>query len=353
MQPKHYKTIIIGAGLSGLVSAYKLLKNGERDVLLLEARDRIGGRILTDNGIDLGATWFQNYHEYLLQLLEELKLETFPQYAKGKGVLVYNTIAKPHYFEQNPDEPSANRIVGGTAALINALTKTVQKHVQLNTEVLEIKLVKTSENERLIISTETETFSADTVIVTLPPKLAQTLKYTPELPKNLEQVMSQTHTWMSNAIKVGLTFKSPFWREKGLSGTLMSQISPISELYDHSSANESEFSLMGFVNEGMRNYSAEERKTAILNYLKTHLGSEIQEYLTYTEKDWSKDNFTNNDSTNVYAHPQYGHPLFESGYLNNRLWFSGTETSPVYGGYLEGAVYSGLKAAEKVLNTGI
>lgn len=53
--------IIIGAGIAGLAAAQKLMQRGER-VLLLEARDRIGGRLWTSNKwadapMDLGASW--------------------------------------------------------------------------------------------------------------------------------------------------------------------------------------------------------------------------------------------------------------------------------------------------------
>ena len=40
------KIIVIGAGMSGLVAAYELVRAGH-DVTILEARDRIGGRVLT------------------------------------------------------------------------------------------------------------------------------------------------------------------------------------------------------------------------------------------------------------------------------------------------------------------
>ncbi|CAG9809765.1 unnamed protein product [Chironomus riparius] len=53
--------IIIGSGISGYSAASKLLENGFNDVIILEAEDRIGGRINTipydDGFIDLGAQW--------------------------------------------------------------------------------------------------------------------------------------------------------------------------------------------------------------------------------------------------------------------------------------------------------
>src|SRR4051794_17257659 len=56
----HFDTIVIGAGVSGLTSA-RLLARAGRTVVVLEARDRIGGRVHTDRtrGLitDLGASW--------------------------------------------------------------------------------------------------------------------------------------------------------------------------------------------------------------------------------------------------------------------------------------------------------
>ena len=59
---KSYKIIILGSGIAGLTAAYHLKSNGINDVLILEARDRIGGRLypfdLSENcGIQLGAQW--------------------------------------------------------------------------------------------------------------------------------------------------------------------------------------------------------------------------------------------------------------------------------------------------------
>jgi monoamine oxidase len=71
MNEKFSKYIIIGAGLSGLTSAYQLEKARESYFIILESRDRVGGRILTNDGIDLGAAWFQTYHQNVLTLLDE------------------------------------------------------------------------------------------------------------------------------------------------------------------------------------------------------------------------------------------------------------------------------------------
>ena len=57
---EHVDTIIVGAGIAGLTTA-RLLHDAGRRVMVLEARDRIGGRVVTDRDggwtTDLGASW--------------------------------------------------------------------------------------------------------------------------------------------------------------------------------------------------------------------------------------------------------------------------------------------------------
>lgn len=347
MKSKYSKYIIIGAGLSGLTTAYTLKKNGITDVTVLEGRSQIGGRILTHNNVDLGATWFQQPHQHLANLLKELKVGSFQQYQKGQSVLVYNRIAPAHYFESATDESFAKRIAGGSYALIDNLSKDLRDQIELNTKVEAI----TELEHRLEISTNKGVFSADKVIVTMPPKLSNTLSYTPKLPEYLVLAMEQTHTWMSNAIKVGVTFTTPFWRQKNFSGTVIGQIGSVTELYDHCNSDDNTFSLMGFVNEDLRDIKPGDRKEQILSYLEKYLGESIRGYTDYFEKDWSQDEFTTSKSLKSdYLSPNYGNAVFKEFYMHDKLLFSGTETSSQHGGYLEGAVISGLNAANKILN---
>ena len=60
-QLNQFKVAIIGAGIAGLSAANHLIENGIKDIVVIEARDRIGGRIHTvkHNGrpLELGAQW--------------------------------------------------------------------------------------------------------------------------------------------------------------------------------------------------------------------------------------------------------------------------------------------------------
>ncbi|GAA4484748.1 NAD(P)/FAD-dependent oxidoreductase [Microbacterium panaciterrae] len=75
-----YETIVIGAGMSG-VTAARLLADAGRRVLVLEARDRIGGRMHTDRAagfsVDLGASWIHGIDgSELWKLVQALDIPT-------------------------------------------------------------------------------------------------------------------------------------------------------------------------------------------------------------------------------------------------------------------------------------
>lgn len=57
------KIVVIGAGASGIAAATKLISNGFQNVKILEAQNRIGGRINTisygSNVVDMGAQWYK------------------------------------------------------------------------------------------------------------------------------------------------------------------------------------------------------------------------------------------------------------------------------------------------------
>ncbi len=83
--------IVVGAGVSGLVAARELVAGG-RSCVVLEARERVGGRTLSaafgTARLDLGGQWIGPRQRHIKQLVDELGLATFDQYDRGARVVV-------------------------------------------------------------------------------------------------------------------------------------------------------------------------------------------------------------------------------------------------------------------------
>jgi monoamine oxidase len=92
--PEAAGVLVVGAGLAGLVAARELRAAGQA-VLVLEARDRVGGRVVNEDIgggkiVEMGGQWAGPTQDQLLALATELDVATFPTCDTGKKVLHFN-----------------------------------------------------------------------------------------------------------------------------------------------------------------------------------------------------------------------------------------------------------------------
>jgi monoamine oxidase len=344
------QTLIVGGGLSGLALADALEANGH-DYILVEARERFGGRIKTEHHgagyFDMGPAWFWPGQPRIAALIDRLGLEKFDQFSGG--ILTFEDeqgqVQRGRGFASME---GSWRLKGGLGALTQTLAdRLAETRKRLNAPVT--ALTKTDEGITATLGNG-DTLTADQVVLALPPRVAAKINFTPSLPPNAIQSMQGVATWMAGQAKALAVYDKPFWREAGLSGDAMSRFGPMVEIHDASPAEGGPYALFGFIGVPPQGRADEQ---AMRQHLQAQLGrlfgAEAAEPAKLYVKDWAFDPYTSTeaDMEPLYAHPAYGIPHAMGGLWDKRLRFAGTEVAPQFGGYIEGA----LEAAETVLKT--
>ena len=344
--------IILGAGLSGLITAHYLMSKG-LTVKVLESRDRIGGRIHTivsENGtsVEMGATWLWQQHTHLFRLLEELGLSYYEQYMSGP--IYYEPEAnQPIQKVQLPPQATSYRITGGSMALIKKLAEGLTDCIHTEEGAQSIDF---SEQAKVEVVTNKSLYYGQAVVSTLPPQLlADTVKIVPALATDVVHHARNTHTWMHDSIKTSLVYSRPFWKQKGLSGAFFSNVGPVVEFYDHSDESGKYYALCGFVNGSCAALETAERKKQVIDQLYKVFGEQAQAYEECIEVSWRDEKYTSSGTQDLVPHQLNGHHIYQQPLYNGKLWLSGTETSNVYPGYMEGAVYRAMEVSKRILHS--
>src|SRR5487761_1220878 len=103
--------VVVGAGLAGLTAARALQRAG-LEPALLEARDRVGGRVVNEplgdgKVVEMGGQWFGPTHARLAALAAELNVGSFPTYDRGARLLDLDGRVRRHRGSIPPLSPHA------------------------------------------------------------------------------------------------------------------------------------------------------------------------------------------------------------------------------------------------------
>ena len=230
-------------------------------------------------------------------------------------------------------------------------------------------------------SHEKHVFKAKRVISSIPINQYVHVKFTPELPLYKRNFFRFCQ--IGNYIKFVVTYKTPFWRSKGLSGEGTSDgsfiylneekfakaykkdinkitfnkqipsIGAVAEVFDGTNEEEQP-ALVGFVAAKAAvewgDQSEEVRRTEIIEGLVKFYGEEARDYVDYIDKNWNLEPFNGGcpafNVTSSGLMSDFARALREPFY---NVHFCGTESATEWQGYMDGAVESGERAAHEVL----
>jgi monoamine oxidase len=440
--------LIVGAGLAGLVAARELAAAG-RSVLVLEARDRVGGRVVghpigDGQVVEMGGQFAGPGQDRILALAAGLGVPTFRTYDEGAKVLhfrgrrgtytgsiprisplaladVGRAQARLEALARRvpPDAPwtapgaarldsqtfdtwlRRHALTGGGRALLALAAQAVLACEPAEVSMLHVLFYSRSGGsfQRLIDTTGgaqqdrffggsqliaervaaglgpgvvtlnspvsqitagqgrvraqaggTE-FTGQRVIVSAPPGLAGQIEYQPALPLRRRQLTQRAP--MGSVIKCQAIYDEPFWRAAGLSGQATGDGSGAGVVFDSSPPDGSPGILLGFVegDEARRLGQAgpDERRQAVIDSFVRYFGPRAASPSGYVELDWQQERWSGGCYGTLFGPSvwtRHGTALREPA---GPIHWAGTETSPVWCGYMDGAVRSGERAAAEVL----
>jgi monoamine oxidase len=354
-----YDVAIAGGGLCGLAVAEALAGEGLA-VVLIEARDRLGGRILTQTNaatglaVDLGAGWFWPHAQPSFRdLVKRLDLHAFPQFDSGTVLSLGDPEQGPQPAGSDPVHGGALRISGGMGAVVAALAERLGGiEVRLGEPITEVTDGGDHVGIRLRGGAGTAEIRTRQLVCAMPPRIiAANVTFFPSLAPDIVSALQQTPTWMAASAKAVVCYQAGSWRASGFSGSAFvnSPQAVLAETFDAGDSDGLAAALGGFValSPDLRQSFAAGLPMLIHNQVAQIFGPEYElGELHY--QDWANEPLTctpaERDDEPGPA-PIAADPVLRQPQWRGMLHFGGSETAAREAGYMEGA----LDAAERII----
>jgi monoamine oxidase len=355
------KIIVIGAGMSGLVAAYELVRVGH-DVTILEARDRIGGRVLTirspfsnNHFAEGGAARIKPSHNLTLGYANHFNLNLDPFYATSgdyvnmsngnREIISNNTYLNTSYGSILRNEYL--KIRGGSDLLPHSFynSSALNNKIYLGVPVTSIH----QQNNNVTVQTSNgNQFIADRVLCTVPITVLNKIQFTPPLSPEKQTAMNGGYRYAPST-RVYMQFQNRFWENESLNGWGNSDIpeeiwQPTWDLAGSTGI------IMSYLRwtaaQEMDALSEEERINYILSRWENIFpgaASSLQSGVSqsWAEEEWSKGAWASPTGSQDAALANH------IGLAEDRIHFAGEHASDDHG-WMQGALFSGLRAAAEI-----
>jgi monoamine oxidase len=355
------KIIVIGAGMSGLVAAYELVRVGH-DVTILEARDRIGGRVLTirspfsnNHFAEGGAARIKPSHNLTLGYANHFNLNLDPFYATSgdyvnmsngnREIISNNTYLNTSYGSILRNEYL--KIRGGSDLLPHSFynSSALNNKIYLGVPVTSIH----QQNNNVTVQTSNgNQFIADRVLCTVPITVLNKIQFTPPLSPEKQTAMNGGYRYAPST-RVYMQFQNRFWENESLNGWGNSDIpeeiwQPTWDLAGSTGI------IMSYLRwtaaQEMDALSEEERINYILSRWENIFpgaASSLQSGMSqsWAEEEWSKGAWASPTGSQDAALANH------IGLAEDRIHFAGEHASDDHG-WMQGALFSGLRASVEI-----
>jgi monoamine oxidase len=208
----------------------------------------------------------------------------------------------------------------------------------------------TQDGVRVEVTTKSKKYYSSAVLVTTPTHLLRNIKFDPDLPNPFDGLIrSIVHGEVAKVIAV---YSSPWWRSKGLSGTVSSSEGAFDLIID-SSPDESNFVLVGLVTgTRVRNLPMSE-KDKVLEIFESHLKTqfrlqEIPSPDSFHLHDWNSHQYAKGGYSSRRSIGQWVSAKNCLQLPHGRVYLAGTETALEWRGYIEGALESAERQAAEI-----
>jgi len=232
---------------------------------------------------------------------------------------------------------------GGVHQIAAGMARELGERIRLGCPVHHVR----HDAEGVEVIGEQGSWRAKQVIVAVPPANCTRIRFSPTLPADRDKL--QQRYPMGSTIKYWVAYDRPFWRDRGLNGYVYFDKAEITNAVDATPDGAKEGMLAGFIEADhaikWNRSSTSERRSLVLGELARAFGPEALNAIDYADNDWSAEEWCHG----CYAGNATPGTLTSFGTALRkpvgRVHWAGTETSPIWTGYIEGAIRAGERAA--------